>query len=451
VETYSDATTGEVLVKFNDEGTVTSVTDTGLSLDKVIQKTEYTLCHRTDLDLGNATLDRNDGDAFTAAFNQFGLNGTKELYSIYTLTEGETSPDLKLNTRYPLYNKEGAYRIRTADQFARIPVTGSFYVDRNITIAAAIPEFRGSLTGVNGAVITTSGGPLVAQMTGGSITNLTAQGIAGNPIVVIAGKQVSGVTHSSETRNETKKVSRDDLAKYTAVAETQAVTDVVVSGCKIGETDAVKNPIYYYTIATDLSFHAGAEQTASLQSRTFRDLYNSRNEAGTASTYYLKDGMYASAEVTMTYTEANAETEAPAQYTFAIGSDTVILTEDALDTSEANGITLYRLANGSVLTLTGCYQLHCDGGYLAATDSGFEAVADGSALSTLWIGDGNGQWTNLENEAVTLTAKAVTGSDKVISITGSASLASSTFAAAPCETYYECTYLGMNYDMFIPG
>lgn len=207
VENYSDETSGTQVVWYGTDGTVKITSDTlGTG---AIESVEYYLCHRTSSTHGDAYLDRNDGDQFTAAMKNFGFQEASKLYSIYQL---ENNSDdyydyLGLHTFFPLYGavnqniaQNMAYQIRTGEQFANIFTSGTYYVSRNITVTESIPSFAGSLAGTASTVTVTASVPLVEKLTGGEIKNLTVTGaVSGNGAVAaeVTGGTITNVNSTA--------------------------------------------------------------------------------------------------------------------------------------------------------------------------------------------------------------------------------------------------------------
>lgn len=449
VETYEDGTTGELLVHFTSDGKPT-IQSNSLK-DREITGTVYYLCHRTEDGFGTVVSDRNSGNNFQQWIGRFKLNNINQLYSIYQLTENTVFKN-GVTSRYPLYNNSGAYRIRTAEQFGRISGSSdTFYVEKDISITAPISDFDGTLIGVNHAVITTNDCS-VAEMSGGTIQNIVAEGVKGNPLVEINGTEVTGVTHSTSTLIETTKIKWDGLSAYTEDAGTKTVTDVDVIDCYIGEDNAVDGKVYYYTISDELTYEQGKSTEFSAKARTFQNLVDDAGESGSVRTFYSKNGTYYTADVTITYTESDEENNISAKYTFGFGSDEVVLPADSLNNSVYDDITLYYV-DSSALNVAKCCLLNCgDLGYLAAANDGLTTADDTNSLSALWIGNGSGTWTNVGDSTVTLTIKLSENSDKMLTITCSgADILTGSFTATECSPYYACEYQGMNYIMFIPA
>lgn len=188
-ENYGENDFGLIVVNYNKEKTITGITESGLSKDKTVTGTEFYLCHRTQDGLGEVYSNYND-----TVKTSLGLTGFNGLFTIYKSMPSTVCGDLNLNTSYPLIMIDNLVygRIRTADHFAQISGTDTFYVDRNFAANASIDQFSGSLIGKDTPVISVTE-PLFTTLSGNiSGISVAANITSGNNIGAIAGTMTNG-------------------------------------------------------------------------------------------------------------------------------------------------------------------------------------------------------------------------------------------------------------------
>lgn len=177
VEQYSDDGTGEILVQFNENGNVISVSEKNLNNSGAISGTKYYLCHRT-----TTALDKKAPDSIT--WSSFYSVEVNPLYSIYELTNKTYYDSFNLHTYYPLKDANGVYRIRTNEQFAAMAEGGNFVVDRNLEVTSPV-DFGGTLASAEGVTISAPNG-LVGTLTG-TLKGLKVEGLAAPMVKTLAG------------------------------------------------------------------------------------------------------------------------------------------------------------------------------------------------------------------------------------------------------------------------
>ena len=192
---YIENGTEYVTMEYEANGTLKDVSgDLGTppSSDSNI---EYYLYHRTDdafTSYGTA-LSRTDNEAL--------YKDVPRLYTIYKLVNNEsfTIDGISFNTRYPLYDETGTYRIRTAQQFKNLNnvSSGTYCVEVNLNLKdITLDSFGGTLKAINNATITASKS-LVNNLTG-RLSGLTVTGLTEPMVGTIEGGTVTGCDVSGE-------------------------------------------------------------------------------------------------------------------------------------------------------------------------------------------------------------------------------------------------------------
>lgn len=226
---YQDAEMS-VLMTFAADGTISAVT-TGQG-DPSLTEPVYYLCHRTTDSLEDFVyLDRTDPEALNSAFDAFGIPSANILYTIYKLESGKAYPvrqGLDVQTYYPLYDLDGAYRIRSAEQFANIAQipNGTFYIDSDVTVSTTLASFGGTLYDT-GSITITATDSLVTDLTG-TISGLTVTGLTAPMVGTIDGGTVTRCEVSGKIE------TGENVGIIAGTMPSGAITDCVVSGSVSG-------------------------------------------------------------------------------------------------------------------------------------------------------------------------------------------------------------------------
>lgn len=341
VETYSDGTTGELIVHYTASGAASIKADT--LKDGAIGSTAFYLCHR-DGTLGY--------EASTVALDSFQLAEANERYTVYKLTNNTNYQDtLKLNTYYPLYTAN-SYRIRTAEQFKNIAQNpgATFRLANNIVVDNTVNgTFTGNLHGAGLAIEAKA--PLFAGIGENAvISNCKITTTLPNPFGNFNGAQEMNATHWATDNNLTAYVDGFD-SKFTAVSGTVISIPASVEGTTVNGKPVLR---YFYNVST-IEKEQLATNDVTLTSVEVTEELLVELEAD-KSGYYVK-------------VEGNGY--------------------DPLVNTPAVGDTIYKV-NGSIPTgITGSCYIKIGEQYLAADKSL-------AAESSVWTANGNGTYTNGE-------------------------------------------------------
>lgn len=374
VETYSDNSTGEMLIHYSDEGVATIQSGSTLKNNVAVKSAAYYLCHRED-SLANATrLYTHTHNNFDTELAKFKLEKANGLFTIYQLNNDTDFTNLKLNTYYPLYDAN-SYRIRTAEQFKNIAANpgSEFYLDNVITIDSTVDTtFTGKLYGADSEI--TANAPLFAQIAANAtIINCKITTSLVNPFGTFNGaQQLTNATHWATDANVTAYVDGFE-SKFTAFAGTAATVPASLTGCTINGNSILR---HFYSVNTTETKEQLTPVDVSLTSVEATADLLSELAAGTTpvSGYYVNtDSTSYEPLVAVTYSETTGT------YVVATASvsDTIV---DKLYTTK-----------GSIPTdISGSCYIMVSGKYLTANGS----LVDVSTDDCTWIGNSNGTYTN---------------------------------------------------------
>ena len=222
---YIENGTEYVTMEYEANGTLKDVSGSLGTPPSSDSNIEYYLYHRTD------DAFKSYGTALSRTDNEALYKDVPRLYTIYKLDSNEsfTIDGISFNTRYPLYDETGTYRIRTAQQFQNLNnvSSGTYCVEVNLNLKdITLDSFGGTLKAINDATITASKS-LVNNLTG-RLSGLTVTGLKAPMVNEISGGTVTGCDVSGEIK------SGENVGIIAGTLSSGSIEDCVVSGSVTG-------------------------------------------------------------------------------------------------------------------------------------------------------------------------------------------------------------------------